>query len=264
MAWAITSRCRFRRGPDASRSQTPPPKSAPANNTYALSDSASTAARTSARFNSGTSDTGDIHPAPFTGFGAADDLPVQQPGDNYSEEAVQQGEEQEGNDQSWHRGHRVCGAQHSLDDPGLPANLSDRPSGLDGEKAHRRSQGNGPQSPSASNHVFPAEPNPGNPERDQRQVSTQSHHHLEAGMDDRHIRPILLGELTQPSDHGVGIMEGEQRQPVRDLDCIPGLTGLRAGKASKGQGGPRHGLEMGFHCCQLDRLASRYRAGAEI
>src|SRR3954452_8939905 len=110
MAWAITSRCRFLRGPDASRSQTPPPKSAPANNTYALSDSASTAARTSARSNSGTSDRGDIHPAPFTGLGAADDLPVEQPCDNNAQKTVEQGEEQEGDDQARHRGHRVCGA----------------------------------------------------------------------------------------------------------------------------------------------------------
>src|SRR6185436_9412967 len=110
MACAMTSRCRFRRGPDASRSQTPPPKSAPANKTYALSDSASVAARTSGRFRSGTSHRGDIHPTPFTGLGAADDLPVKQPGNNHAEKTVEQGEEQEGNDQARHGGHRVCGA----------------------------------------------------------------------------------------------------------------------------------------------------------
>src|SRR6476620_11860475 len=187
MAWAITSRCRFRRGPDASRSQTPPPKSAPANNTYALSESASTAARTSARSRSGTSDRGEIHPAPFAGLGAADDLSVEQPGDNDAEKTVEQGEEQEGDDQARHRGDRVRGAEHALDDPGLPANLSDRPPGLDGEKAHWRSQSDRPQTPSASDHVFPAQPGPEDPERDQRQVGTQRHHHLEGSVDDRHV-----------------------------------------------------------------------------
>src|SRR5690349_4277205 len=48
IAFATSSCCRFRRGPDASRSHTPPPKSAPPNSTYAFNATTMTQAATSA------------------------------------------------------------------------------------------------------------------------------------------------------------------------------------------------------------------------
>src|SRR6266550_849796 len=139
MAWLITSRCRSRRGPEASRSHTPPPKSAPAKSTYALRESASIPARTSASVNSGTADTlGGVHPAPFGGTGAPDDLPIEEPDHDGAEEAVEQREAQEGHDETGHRRHRVGGAQGAVHDPGLASHLGHRPACLDGQKAERR------------------------------------------------------------------------------------------------------------------------------
>src|SRR3569832_2146402 len=48
IACAMRSRCCCRRGPDASRSHTPPPKSAPPNSTYAFSATTMIQAATSA------------------------------------------------------------------------------------------------------------------------------------------------------------------------------------------------------------------------
>src|SRR6266508_2039597 len=117
MAWLISSRCRSRRGPEASRSHTPPPKSAPARSTYALRESASSPARISARVNSGTADTlGGVHPAPFAGTGAPDDLAIEEPDHYGAQEAVEQGEAQEGHDEPGHRRHRVGRAQGAVHD----------------------------------------------------------------------------------------------------------------------------------------------------
>src|SRR5437016_1457326 len=108
MAWLITSRCRSRRGPEASRSHTPPPKSAPASSTYALSESASSPAATSGSPTSATTDRlGCIYPAPFGRAGTPDDLTIEQPDHDDAEEAVEQREAQEGHDETGHRRHRV-------------------------------------------------------------------------------------------------------------------------------------------------------------
>src|SRR3954463_4076194 len=94
IAWAITSRWRLRLGPDASRSHTPPPKSAPANRTYAFSDSASSAARISGRPTSGTADPRrPVAPPPVGRAGTPDDLAVEQPDNDDSEKAIEQGKE---------------------------------------------------------------------------------------------------------------------------------------------------------------------------
>src|SRR6266853_6735249 len=114
-AWAMTSRWRARRGPVASRSHTPPPKSAPPNSMYPLSASPRHAATISARLSSGTGHPRRrVSPGPFDGLGAADDLTVQQPHHDDAQEAVEQAEEQERHHQARHRGHRVGGPEHAM------------------------------------------------------------------------------------------------------------------------------------------------------
>src|SRR5215211_752894 len=119
-AWAMTSRWRRRRGPKASRSHTPPPKSAPPNRTYALSESASIAARMSESCTSGTSHLPrGIDASPFCRLGASDNLAVQQPRYDHAKEAIEKREEDERDDEPRDRRNRVSCSKHSIDDPRL-------------------------------------------------------------------------------------------------------------------------------------------------
>src|SRR6266545_2170214 len=129
MAWLITSRWRSRRGPVASRSHTPPPKSAPPNSTYALSETAISPARISGSVMSeGTAQPHrHVHAAPLGVARAPDDLTVEQPGHDRAKEAVERGEAEERHDQARHRGHRVGRPEHAVDDPGLPPDLRHGP-----------------------------------------------------------------------------------------------------------------------------------------
>src|SRR3954470_11938908 len=95
-AWEMTSRWRLRRGPDASRSHTPPPKSAPPNRMYPLSDRARHPATISARPSSTTGHPPRrVEPGPFDGLGTANDLAIKEPHHDDAEEAIEQGKEQE-------------------------------------------------------------------------------------------------------------------------------------------------------------------------
>src|SRR4051795_12605626 len=86
MACAMRSRCCCRRGPEASRSHTPPPKSAPPNSTYVFNATTMIQAATSARVRL------IVRPSSRR---CADDLLTQQVHDNHAEEPVQQREDQE-------------------------------------------------------------------------------------------------------------------------------------------------------------------------
>src|SRR5215213_5812917 len=135
----MTSRCRRRRGPEASRSHTPPPKSAPPNRTYAFSENPRTAARTS---ESRTSTTGHLRwrvdPRPLCRLGATDDLAVEQPCYDDTKEAVEKCKDQEWHQEPRHRCHRVGCSKEAIDDPWLPSHFGHCPSGLDRDETHWR------------------------------------------------------------------------------------------------------------------------------
>src|SRR6476661_764728 len=127
MACAMRSRCCCRRGPEASRSHTPPPKSAPANSTYAFSATTMIQAATSGSvrlIRQGSSRR------------CAGDLLTQEVDDDRSQEQVQEREYQKRHHEPGHRGDGVGGSKHAIDDPGLSSYFRYRPAGLDGEKAH--------------------------------------------------------------------------------------------------------------------------------
>src|SRR4051794_32782238 len=96
MASEISDRCSFRRGPLASRSHTPPPKSAPPKRTYAVSETriapASTAASTFGVVASGMRfPFGQPHAAPIRNRRALQDLAPHQPDHADREQDVEQG-----------------------------------------------------------------------------------------------------------------------------------------------------------------------------
>src|SRR5437879_8154043 len=136
IASATRAPCSRARGPRASRSHTPPPKSAPASNTYALSDTttipASRSASVISRFPLPASRLAHgPHEPPDTlrHVRAAHDLTVQQPRHDRAEKAVEQREHDERHDEPRHRRHRVPGAHHAVNHPGLAPELGRHPSG---------------------------------------------------------------------------------------------------------------------------------------
>src|SRR5215208_3916166 len=165
IAWAMTSRCRLRRGPEASMSQTPPPKSAPPKSTYALSDSARMAASASASWSSDTAHDGRcVNPGPVAGLGTAKDLAIEEPSHNHSQKAVQQREQQKRHHQAGHWSNRVGGAKHALDYPGLPSYFGDRPARFDGNESHGRCHSDRAEEPAAAGHTLAPDPGPCDPE----------------------------------------------------------------------------------------------------
>src|SRR5204863_7600707 len=68
-----------------------------------------------------------VKPPPLRNRGTADDVPVQEPGDDHAQEAVKQREGHERDDQPGHGGHRVAGFQNAVDHPRLPAQLGHHP-----------------------------------------------------------------------------------------------------------------------------------------
>src|SRR6266436_7391435 len=149
----MTVRWAARRGPEARRSQTPPPKSAPAkaHSRSARPGSARPARRGGRREPSSGypgSDT-DRH-GRLSGGGAPEDLLVEEPGGDDAEEAIQQGEGDEGDDQPRHGRHRLSRPEHALDDPRLSAHLRHNPPGLDTDETHRRRGHEGAEKPAVA------------------------------------------------------------------------------------------------------------------
>src|SRR5678816_1003272 len=128
MACATRSRCCCRRGPDASRSHTPPPKSAPPNSTYAFSATMTIQAATSARVR---------FIVRWSPRRRADELLTQQVHDDRSQQHVQEREDQKRHHEPRHRRDGVGRSQHAVDHPWLSADFGHRPAGLDREKTHR-------------------------------------------------------------------------------------------------------------------------------
>src|SRR5207245_505944 len=62
---------------------------------------------------------------------------------------------------------------------------------------------------------------PSRPQGDQRHVGAERDHELEGEMDDRHIGPFVARHDVESLDLRTGIVEGEEREPVRDLDRAP-------------------------------------------
>src|SRR5687768_16186471 len=153
MAPAMSARCRFQRGPPARRSHTPPPKSAPPSNTYALSETITAPARSAARVASGMLRRHQGGRRALRKLGALDDLAAQEPHDCHRECEIQQSEHQERDHEPGHRRDGVRRAEHPLDDPRLPPDFSDHPSCLDGDEPHRRAENQELQQPPVGDNV---------------------------------------------------------------------------------------------------------------
>ena len=63
----------------------------------------------------------------------------------------------------------------------------------------------------------------------------EADHELEGEVDDRDVGPVLARELVQSLHLGVGVVEGEQREPAGNLDGVPGLAArpCRASRRSR-------------------------------
>src|SRR5580765_624651 len=266
MAWLITSRWRSRRGPVASRSHTPPPKSAPPNSTYALRETAISPARiTGSVMSDGTAHPSRrVHAAPFGGPRASDDLAVEQPGHHRAEEAVERGEAEERYDEARHRCHRVGRPEHAVDDPGLPPDLRHRPPRLDGDEPHRRREREGAEEPGAGAQVPAPECQRTGPDANQRHEGAEADHELEGRMDDRDVRPVRARDLIQSLHLGVEVVEREEREPAGNPEGVPGLAGGHVGPAADHERHPPPGLEVRLHRGELGRLVLGDRAGTQV
>src|SRR4029450_1519661 len=115
-----------------SRSMTPPPKSAPPSNTYAMRAANMTQAVTSSM---GMMDA-LVH--------AQTNLANHQVHDRGRQEQIDSAERHKRRHQSRHGGNRFRGAHHALDDPGLPANFGHHPAAFNGQKSQRRAKNKSP------------------------------------------------------------------------------------------------------------------------
>ena len=113
-------------------------------------------------------------------------------------------------------------------------------------------------------HVAPARHQRQRPGPDQRHDAAESHHDLEGDVDHGHRRPVRPREGVEALDRRAGVMKGEQREALRDLEGVAGLARPLIRPSADSERRAHLGPELPLHGRQFGRLPARHDAGAQI
>src|SRR5882724_6546445 len=130
MASAMASRCSLARGPNASKSHIPPPKSAPPISAYTMSDSKMKMAMM-------TSSIGCPRWLVWHSIGRLQELATQQKHNNDCQKDVNHGENDERHDHPAHWCHSFMGSHHTIHYPRLASHFRHDPAGFNRQKPQR-------------------------------------------------------------------------------------------------------------------------------
>src|SRR2546427_5309412 len=246
IASAPARRCSRARGPLASKSHTPPPKSAPASTAYAVSASQRMPATSCASLMRGRGSS-----SPGAKGGARSSRPGR------CRWRRTQGMSAEG----WRGGRRLRGTQDPVDDPRLASELGYEPARL-----HRRDRGRPADSDQpeqgAPRWNAPAAVDAEKPEqrRGEPDQHAEANHRVEREVDEDRVRTVVRRKGVQPAHLGVGIEGCEQTQQFRYLDRTHNpLLGIDR-NAAQMNGSPPHRVVDAFHRCELRGLRLIYEA----
>src|SRR5439155_16210110 len=119
-----------------------------------------------------------------------EELPAKHVPEDDGQKNVDGGEGYEWHDQSGHRGDRVRGTHHAVDDPRLAADLGDEPPRLDRDEAERTGDDQRAQEPRIVGQP-PPPPEPRGPGCQAKHGEPGAHHQVEGPVNDARIWPFV-------------------------------------------------------------------------